>query len=129
MSEILVRHFPNGKTPLVEIGGVTAYTDSDYGGCNLDRKSTTGGCQFLGERLVSWQSKKQTNVSTSTAEAEYTTASSCCSQVIWIQHQLTDFGINFLETPIYCENEAVLGIVNNSILENKAYRHHVTFYS
>ncbi|KAI3821406.1 hypothetical protein L1987_08973 [Smallanthus sonchifolius] len=46
------------------------YSNSDYGGCNLDRKSTLGGCQFLGERLVSWQCKKQTNVSTSTVEAE-----------------------------------------------------------
>ncbi|KAJ9557926.1 hypothetical protein OSB04_012540 [Centaurea solstitialis] len=56
-----------------------AYTDSDYGGANMDRKSTTGGCQFLGSRLVSWQCKKQTSVSTSTAEAEYIAAASCCS--------------------------------------------------
>ncbi|KAI3762435.1 hypothetical protein L1987_52865 [Smallanthus sonchifolius] len=58
------------------------YTDSDYGGCNLDKKSTSGGCQFLGERLVSWQCKKQTYISNSTIEAEYRAASSCCSQVI-----------------------------------------------
>ena len=56
-----------------------AYTDSDYGGANLDRKSTSGGCQFLGERLVTWQCKKQTTVSTSTAETEYVAASSCCA--------------------------------------------------
>ncbi|KAI3795382.1 hypothetical protein L1987_38034 [Smallanthus sonchifolius] len=61
-----------------------AYTDSDYGGCSLDKKSTSGGCQFLGGRLISWQCKKQTCVSTSTAEAEaeYIAASSCCAQVI-----------------------------------------------
>ncbi|KAK1419497.1 hypothetical protein QVD17_28669 [Tagetes erecta] len=57
------------------------YSDSDFGGCALDRKSTTGGCQFLGPRLVSWQCKKQTNVSVSTAEAEYIAASAGCSQV------------------------------------------------
>jgi len=51
-----------------------AYTDSDYGGCNLNRKSTSGGCQLLGPRLISWQCKKQTNVSVSTAEAEYIAA-------------------------------------------------------
>ncbi|KAI3754817.1 hypothetical protein L1987_54608 [Smallanthus sonchifolius] len=96
-----------------------AYTDNDYGGCNLDRKSTSGGCQILGERLVSWKCKKQTNVSTSAAEAKYTTASSCCSQVIWIQHQILDFGVNFLETLIYCDNEAVLGIVKNPIQHSK----------
>ncbi|KAI3795226.1 hypothetical protein L1987_37875 [Smallanthus sonchifolius] len=63
--------------------------------------------------------KKQTIVSTSTAEAEYTAASSCCSQVIWIQHQMLDFGVNFLDTPIYCDNEAVLRIVKSPIQHSK----------
>ncbi|GKE39372.1 putative ribonuclease H-like domain-containing protein, partial [Tanacetum coccineum] len=57
-----------------------AYTDSDYAGACLDRKSTIGGCQFLGRRLISWQCKKQTIVSNSTIEAEYVAASSCCGQ-------------------------------------------------
>ncbi|GJR70802.1 putative ribonuclease H-like domain-containing protein [Tanacetum coccineum] len=57
-----------------------AYSDSDYAGANLDRKSTTGGCQFLGSRLISWQCKKQTIVATSTTEAEYVAAASCCGQ-------------------------------------------------
>ncbi|GKE58886.1 hypothetical protein Tco_1498071 [Tanacetum coccineum] len=48
-----------------------SYSDSDYAGANLDRKSTTGGCQFLGRRLITWQCKKQTIVATSTIEAEY----------------------------------------------------------
>ena len=50
------------------------YTDSDFAGCKIDRKSTSGSCQFLGRRLVSWYSKKQHSVSTSTAEAEYIAA-------------------------------------------------------
>ncbi|GJR67339.1 putative ribonuclease H-like domain-containing protein [Tanacetum coccineum] len=58
-----------------------AFSDSDYGGSNLDRKSTTGGCQFLGQRLISWQCKKQTIVATSTTEAEYVAAANCCGQV------------------------------------------------
>ena len=61
-----------------------AYTDSDYGGCNLNRKSTTGGCQYLGTRLVSWQCKKQTTVSISTTKAEYVAAAHCYAQVLWI---------------------------------------------
>ncbi|GKE70948.1 ribonuclease H-like domain-containing protein [Tanacetum coccineum] len=55
-----------------------AFSDSDYGGSNLDRKSTTGGCQFLGQRLISLQCKKQTIVATSTTEAEYVAAANCC---------------------------------------------------
>ncbi|GKE07016.1 hypothetical protein Tco_1399034 [Tanacetum coccineum] len=57
-----------------------AYSDSDYDGANLDRKSTTGGCQFLRSRLISLQCKKQTIVATSTTEAEYVVAASCYRQ-------------------------------------------------
>ncbi|GJZ07233.1 putative ribonuclease H-like domain-containing protein [Tanacetum coccineum] len=53
----------------------------DYAGASLDRKSTTGGCQFLGCRLISWQCKKQTIVANSTTEAEYIAASNCCGQL------------------------------------------------
>ncbi|GKC83766.1 putative ribonuclease H-like domain-containing protein [Tanacetum coccineum] len=59
---------------------LVAYTDSDYARATQDRKSTTGGCQFLGNRLISWQCKKQTVVATSTTEAEYVAAASCCGQ-------------------------------------------------
>ncbi|GJZ26655.1 putative ribonuclease H-like domain-containing protein [Tanacetum coccineum] len=57
---------------------LVAYTDSDYAGATQDRKSTTGGCQFLGNRLISWQCKKQTVVATSTTKAEYVAAANCC---------------------------------------------------
>ncbi|GJX96279.1 putative ribonuclease H-like domain-containing protein [Tanacetum coccineum] len=72
--------------PRVSSFDLEAYSDSDYAGANLDRKSTTGGCQFLGRRLISWQCKKQTIVATSTIEAEYVAAANCCGQVLWIQN-------------------------------------------
>ncbi|GJY40896.1 putative ribonuclease H-like domain-containing protein [Tanacetum coccineum] len=65
---------------------LVAYTDSDYAGATLDRKSTTRGCQFLGNRLISWQCKKQTVVATSTTEAEYVAAASCCGQVKHVEY-------------------------------------------
>nr|GFB89745.1 putative ribonuclease H-like domain-containing protein [Tanacetum cinerariifolium] len=71
---------------------LVAYSDSDYAGASLDRKSTTGGCQFLGCRLISWQCKKQSVVATSSTEAEYVAATSGCAQVLWIQNQLLDYG-------------------------------------
>ena len=73
---------------------VKAYSDADLGGCGLDRKSTSGGCQFLDGKLVSWQSKKQTCVSLSTPDAKYIASASCTSQVVWIQNQLCDYIIN-----------------------------------
>ncbi|GJU16034.1 putative ribonuclease H-like domain-containing protein [Tanacetum coccineum] len=67
--------------PRVSSFDLESYSDSDYARVNLDRKSTIGGCQFLGRRLISWQCKKQTIVATSTTEAEYVAAASCCGQV------------------------------------------------
>nr|GEV28737.1 hypothetical protein [Tanacetum cinerariifolium] len=61
---------------------LVAYSDSDYDGATQDRKSTTGGCQFLGRRLISWQCKKQTIVATSIIETEYVAAASCYGQVL-----------------------------------------------
>nr|GEY09286.1 uncharacterized mitochondrial protein AtMg00810-like [Tanacetum cinerariifolium] len=61
---------------------LVAYSDSDYIGASLDRKSTTGGCQFIGCRLISWQCKKQTIVATSSTEAEYVAAASGYAQVL-----------------------------------------------
>nr|GFC55955.1 hypothetical protein [Tanacetum cinerariifolium] len=63
---------------------LVAYSDSDYAGASLDRKFTTGGCQFLGCRLISWQCKKQTVVATSSIEAEYVATASGCAQVLWM---------------------------------------------
>ncbi|GJU53255.1 putative ribonuclease H-like domain-containing protein [Tanacetum coccineum] len=57
-----------------------AFSDSDYAGASLDRKSTTGGCQFLGKRLISWQCKKQTIVANSTIKAEYVATANCYGQ-------------------------------------------------
>ncbi|KAL4573443.1 hypothetical protein LXL04_020249 [Taraxacum kok-saghyz] len=96
-----------------------AFTDSNYGGCEFDRKSTTAGCQFLGDRLISWQCKKQQTVSTSTAEAEFVAASACCSQVIWMQHQLLDYGLDYLNTAIFCDNDAAIQITKNPVQHSK----------
>nr|GEX02240.1 putative ribonuclease H-like domain-containing protein [Tanacetum cinerariifolium] len=71
---------------------LVAYSDSDYAGASLNKKSTTEGCQFLGCRLISWQCKKQIVVATSSTKAEYVVAASCCAQVLWIQNQLLDYG-------------------------------------
>nr|GEV01955.1 putative ribonuclease H-like domain-containing protein [Tanacetum cinerariifolium] len=93
---------PHGKRAIV------AYSNSDYAGASLDRKSTTGGCQFLGCRLIYWQCKKQTVGATSSTEAEYVADVSCCAQVLWIQNQLLDYGYNFMHTIIYIDNSSTI---------------------
>ncbi|GJV77402.1 putative ribonuclease H-like domain-containing protein [Tanacetum coccineum] len=105
-----------------------AFSDSDYAGASLDRKSTTGGCQFLGSRLISWQCKKQTVVANSTTEAEYIAASHCCGQVLWIQNQMLDYGFNFMQTKIHVDNESAICVVKNPVYHSKTkhieIRHH-----
>nr|GEX32932.1 putative ribonuclease H-like domain-containing protein [Tanacetum cinerariifolium] len=105
-----------------------AYSDSDYAGANLDRKSITGGCQFLARRLISWECKKQTIMATSTIEAKYVAVAHCCGQVLWIQNQLLDYGFNFMNTKIYIDNESTICIVKNLVFHSKTkhieIRHH-----
>nr|GEV27279.1 reverse transcriptase domain-containing protein [Tanacetum cinerariifolium] len=91
---------------------LVAYSDSDYAGASLDRKFTTGGCQFLRCILISWQCKKQTVVATSSTEAEYVSAASFYAQVLLIQNQLLDYGYNFMHTIIYTDNSSTIFKLN-----------------
>ena len=70
---------------------LVGYSDTDWAGNVDDRKSTSGGCFYVGNNLVSWMSKKQNSISLSTAEAEYIAAGSCCTQLLWMQKLLHDY--------------------------------------
>jgi hypothetical protein len=71
--------------PMGSTFDLIGYSDADWAGCKIDRKSTSGTCQFLGRSLVSWASKKQNSVALSTAEAEYIAAGYCCAQLLWMR--------------------------------------------
>ncbi|GJS43392.1 putative ribonuclease H-like domain-containing protein [Tanacetum coccineum] len=105
-----------------------AFSDSDYGGASLDRKSTTGGCQFLGRRLISWQCKKQTIVANSTTEAEYVAAANCCGQVLWIQNQMMDYGFNFMNTRIHIDNESTISVIKNPVAHSRTKHIEIRFH-
>jgi hypothetical protein len=89
------------------------YSDADYVGCKVDKKSNSGTCQFLGRSLVSWSSKKQNSVGLSMAEAEYVAAGSCCAQLIWMRQTLKDYGYNMNYIPLLCDNESAIKIAYN----------------
>ncbi|GKB22794.1 hypothetical protein Tco_0862195 [Tanacetum coccineum] len=74
---------------------LTAFSDADHAGCLDTQKSTSGGIQFLGDKLVSWMSKKQNCTAMSSAEAEYVALSASCAQVMWMRTQLQDYGFNY----------------------------------
>ncbi|GJS31632.1 ribonuclease H-like domain-containing protein [Tanacetum coccineum] len=90
-----------------------AYLDADLAGCNDDCKSTSGGIQFLGDKLVSWSSKKQACTAMSTAEAKYVSLSACCAQVISMRTQLLDYGFRYNKIPMYCDSQSEITISCN----------------
>ena len=95
------------------------YTDSDYAGCNMDMKSTSGACQFLGGKLVCWGIKKQQSVAMSSAEAKYMAAAGCCANVLCMKSQLNDYGIQYKMVPIFCDNTSAIAISNNPVLHQR----------
>ncbi|GJW83380.1 hypothetical protein Tco_0156525 [Tanacetum coccineum] len=94
---------------------LTGFSNVDYAGCKDTVKSTFGGAQFLGEKLVSWSSKKQDCTTLLTAEAEYVSLSACCTQVLWMRTQLTDYGYHFNKIPFYCDSKSAIAISCNPI--------------
>ena len=82
---------------------LAGYSDADWARNADDRKSTSGGCFYVGNNLVSWMSKKQNFISLSTIETEYIAAGSCCTQLLWMQKLLYDYGICQEHLTIYCE--------------------------
>nr|GEX04697.1 uncharacterized mitochondrial protein AtMg00810-like [Tanacetum cinerariifolium] len=88
---------------------------ADYAGCKDTFKSTFGGAQFLGEKLVNWSSKKQDYTTLSTAEAEYVSLSTCCAQVLWMRTQLTDYRFHYNKIPIYCDSKSAIAISCNPV--------------
>ncbi|GJV10022.1 retrovirus-related pol polyprotein from transposon TNT 1-94 [Tanacetum coccineum] len=95
---------PNNLGPDLVGFDLKGYSDSDYVGCNMDRKSTLGACQKLGGKLVCWSAKKQQSVAMSYVEAEYDAAAGCCVNIIWMKSQLSDYDIHYMIVPIFCDN-------------------------
>ena len=95
---------------------LTAFTDSDWAGDPMDRRSTTGLIVFLGHNPITWQSKKQPTVARSSTEAEYRALANCAADLAWVRMVLKDLGI-FLHAPptIWCDNLSALALATNPV--------------
>ncbi|GKC85921.1 hypothetical protein Tco_1141638 [Tanacetum coccineum] len=99
---------------------LTAYADADHAGCQDTRRNTSGSAQFLGDKLVSWSSKKQKSTAISSTEAEYIALFGCCAQIIWMRSQLTDYDFQFNKIPLYCDNKSAIALCCNNVQHSRA---------
>ncbi|GJY85933.1 retrovirus-related pol polyprotein from transposon TNT 1-94 [Tanacetum coccineum] len=106
---------------------LTAFSDADHAGCIDTRKSTSGGIQFLGDKLISWMSKKQDCTVMSSAEAEYVALFASCAQVMWMRTQLKDYGFNYNKIPLYCDSQLAIAILCNPVQHSRT-KHIFTRY-
>nr|GEX11532.1 retrovirus-related Pol polyprotein from transposon TNT 1-94 [Tanacetum cinerariifolium] len=107
---------------------LTAFSDVDHAGCIDSRKSTSGGIQFLGDKLVSWTSKKQNYTAMSLAEAEYVALSASCAQVMWMRTQLQDYGFNYNKIPLYCDSQSAIAISCNPVQHSRTKHIHTRYH-
>ncbi|GJR06375.1 hypothetical protein Tco_0529359 [Tanacetum coccineum] len=98
---------------------LTAFLDADHAGCVDSRKSTSGGIQFLGDKLVSWISKKQDYTVMSSVKAEYMALSASCAQVMWMRTHLQDYGFNYNKIPLYCDSQSAITISCNPVQHSR----------
>ncbi|GKA00828.1 hypothetical protein Tco_0673493 [Tanacetum coccineum] len=94
---------------------LTAYADADHAGCQDSIRSTSRSAQFLGDRLVSWSSKKQRSTAISTTEVEYIAMSGCYAQILWMGSQLKYYGFLFNKIPLYCDNKSAFALSCNNV--------------
>jgi len=116
----IIKYLKGTKTfglwyPLRASPSLIGYSDSDYGGCKLDKKGTSGTCHLLGCSLVSWHSKKQACVVLSTTEVEYITTDNCCAHILWMKHQLEDYNIFLDHIPLKCDSTSAINLTSIGI--------------
>ena len=96
------------------------YCDADRAGNEIDRKSTTGYCTFVGGNLVTWKSKKQSVIARSSAEVEYRSMASAACELIWLKGLLGDLGFHTKHLmSLFCDNQAAMHIASNLVFHER----------
>ncbi|GKA06010.1 retrovirus-related pol polyprotein from transposon TNT 1-94 [Tanacetum coccineum] len=107
---------------------LTAYADDDHAGYQDTRRSTSGSMQLLGDRLVSWSSKRQKSDTISSMKAEYIALSGCCAQVLWMRSQFIDYGLGFNKIPMYCDNKSAIALCCNNVQHSRSKHIDIRFH-
>ncbi|GKD79340.1 hypothetical protein Tco_1341961 [Tanacetum coccineum] len=107
---------------------LTTFANADHAGCQDTRCSTSGSMQLLGDRLVSWSSKRQKSATISSTEAEYIALSDCCAQILWMRSQLTDYGFGFNKNPMYYDNKSFIALCCNNVQHSRSKHIDIRFH-
>jgi hypothetical protein len=102
---------------------LVGFSDADFTGCGIDRKSTSGTCHFLRSSLVCWSYHKQSFVAQSIIEVEYVAAASSCSQIIWIEQTMRDYDVTYNSVPHMCDSSSVICLAHNPVFHGRANTH------
>nr|GEZ88010.1 retrovirus-related Pol polyprotein from transposon TNT 1-94 [Tanacetum cinerariifolium] len=105
-----------------------AFSDVDHARCIDTRKSTSGGIQFLGDKLISWMLKKHNCIAMSLAEAEYVVLSTSYAQVMWMRTQLQDYGFNYNKIPLYYDSQSAIAISCNPVQHSRTKHIHTRYH-
>ncbi|GKC31107.1 retrovirus-related pol polyprotein from transposon TNT 1-94 [Tanacetum coccineum] len=92
------------------------------------RRSTSGSMQFLGDRLVSWSSKRQKSAAISSTKVKYIAMSGCCAQILWMRSQLTDYGLGFNKILMYCDNKSAIALSCNNVQHSRSKHIDIRFH-
>nr|GEY01146.1 uncharacterized mitochondrial protein AtMg00810-like [Tanacetum cinerariifolium] len=97
-----------------------SYADADHEGCQDTRRGTSRSAQFLGDKLVSWSSKKQKCTTILSIEAEYIALAGCCAQILWMRSQVTDYGFQFNKISLHYDNKSAIALCCNNVQHSRA---------
>nr|GEY96397.1 retrovirus-related Pol polyprotein from transposon TNT 1-94 [Tanacetum cinerariifolium] len=100
--------------------GLTVFANADHAGCQDTRRSTSGSVQFLGERLISWSSKRQKSAAICSTKDEYITLPGCCAQILWMRSQLSDYGLGYNKIPMYYDNKSAIALCCNNVQHSRS---------
>ncbi|GKC35445.1 retrovirus-related pol polyprotein from transposon TNT 1-94, partial [Tanacetum coccineum] len=95
---------------------------------SISKRNHKSGTMFLGDRLVSWSSKRQKSVAISSTEAEYIALSGCCAHVLWMRSQLTDYGFGFNKIQMYCDNKSAIALCCNNVQHSRSKHIDIRFH-